>query len=262
MTRRAEPVRLRDLDLERHLREPSIKQRYVTALFDLLAPRYDRFTRWFSFGMDRVWKRDLLTAVRSALGRRAVVLDVACGTGDLAHAVAAMDREARVLGVDRSCQMLRQARGRGRRVGSHGWLCLGDVMALPVRDASVDVVTVGYGLRNSPDVIAALHEIARVIRPGGYLFTLDFYLPDRWLWRHVFLRYLALAGGLYGWLWHREPVAYGYIAKSIEHFVTPAVFGQALSDTGFEVLWSRRRLLGGICLHGASKPAVGAGLRA
>lgn len=252
-------MRLTNFDLERHLRDPSIKQRYVTAMFDLLAPRYDRFTRWFSFGMDRKWKRDILAAVEESLRPGTAVLDVACGTGDLAHAIAVMDRGARVLGVDLSPQMLRRARERGRRVGPGGWLCRGDMMSLPVRDASVDVVTVGYGLRNSPDFVQALGELARVIRPGGCLYTLDFYLPDARLWRHLFLAYLAVAGGIYGWLWHREPAAYGYIAKSIEHFVAPRAFGQALSEVGFDVLWVKRRLLGGICIHAASKSGIARG---
>src|SRR5215831_9759738 len=83
----AAPRTLRNMVLEEHLNDPSKKQRYVTAMFDIIAPKYDRFTRWFSFGMDAVWKKELLEHVKDKVRPGATCIDLASGTGDLSFAV-------------------------------------------------------------------------------------------------------------------------------------------------------------------------------
>jgi len=256
MTRRTRRRPLRGLDPERHLDDPAIRQRYVTAVFDLVAPRYDAFTRWFSFGMDRAWKREVAriatAAVHSRDNRAVVVADLACGTGDLAFALAAHGRV--VVGLDVSRQMLSRAATRPRTVHDTApHFAAGDMIALPVADASADVVTIGYGLRNAPRLDLALDEVVRVLRPGGHLVTLDFFRPTNPIWRRVFLGYLAVAGNLYGWAWHREPAAYGYISRSIERFATPDELTAALIARRFDVYHVGRKLLGGICVHAARK---------
>jgi demethylmenaquinone methyltransferase/2-methoxy-6-polyprenyl-1,4-benzoquinol methylase len=112
-------------------------------------------------------------------------------------------------------------------------------------------VTAGYALRNVPDFRGALREIARVMRRGGRLLTLDFYRPENVVWRRAFLAYLSAAGNTVGWLWHREPVVYGYIAHSVNHFVSITDFNAALAETGFTVERVYRRLYGGIAVHHA-----------
>jgi demethylmenaquinone methyltransferase/2-methoxy-6-polyprenyl-1,4-benzoquinol methylase len=255
---------LRGLDAERHLDDPAIRQRYVTAVFDLVAPQYDAFTRSFSFGMDARWKREVVALANAAAeaarrrvdanaGERSVVIaDLACGTGDIASALAA--RHGIVVGLDVSREMLDRAAARARRANGAGpRFAAGDMTALPLADASVDVVTIGYGFRNAPRLDAALDEVTRVLRPGGHLISLDFCRPANPLWRRLFLGYLAAAGNIYGWAWHREPAAYGYIPRSIERFVTADELTAQLSARGFEVYHVRRRLLGAIGVHGAAK---------
>lgn len=242
-------MRLGDLDLERHLRDAAIKQRYVTVMFDLIAPRYERFTRWFSYGIDRGWKREVVRSVAERVSGSAVILDLGCGTGDLALAVGAERPLATVVGIDISMRMRGFAAARAKRAATDVSFCGGDMMALPVRDASVDAVTVGYGLRNTPDYEQALAEIARILKPGGALVTLDFYRPTNPVWASIFLRYLSLAGHAYGWLWHREPNAYGYIAESVRRHVTTHTLAEALAEKGFEVVRVRRKLLGSIAIH-------------
>ena len=228
-------------------------------MFDIVATRYDDFTRLFSFGMDRRWKEELLAdAVAGAPRTGAVALDLACGTGDLAFAVAGRVAGARVTGVDASAAMIDAAKARRRaQAGSAAGAVafrVGDMTRLDgVADASVDLVTAGYGFRNVPDFRAALAECARVLRPGGRLLTLDFYRPESALWRALFLGYLRVAGDLVGWLWHREPVVYGYIARSIDHFVSWREFAAALEQSGFVVERVRRHLLGGIAMHAARR---------
>jgi demethylmenaquinone methyltransferase/2-methoxy-6-polyprenyl-1,4-benzoquinol methylase len=264
MRRAARGRSLRGLDAERHLDDPATKQQYVTTLFDLIAARYDAFTRWFSFGMDRGWKREvarLATAAARATDGDALVVDLACGTGDLAFAVTGRSR--RVAGIDVSQEMLRRATSRPQaRDTTSPRFAAGDMVALPLRDASVDVVTIGYGLRNVSRLAAALDEIARVLRPCGTLVTLDFYNPPNAIWRSLFLGYLTIAGNLVGWAWHREPATYGYIPRSIARFVTGRDFTAELTRRGFDVYHVRSYLLGGICVHAGRLRIEGRGPRA
>lgn len=253
----SEPPTLRGLDVDRHLADPSLKQRFVTPMFDIIAPRYDQFTRLFSFGMDRRWKDELLDDAVAAAGPDAVVVDLACGTGDLAFAIAERVPGARVSGVDASPRMIdgAKSRRRERAGGPAGRVAfrMGDMTRLDLGDGSVDVVMAGYGYRNVPDFRLGLAEAARVLRPGGRLLTLDFYRPVSRVWRVLFLGYLRVAGDIVGWLWHREPVVYGYIARSIDAFVSLADFSTALDSAGFDVERTRVKLLGGVAIHVARK---------
>ena len=248
---------LRGLDVDAHLSDPARKQAFVTPMFDIIAPRYDQFTRLFSFGMDRRWKEDLLADAVAAAPAEAVVVDLACGTGDLAFAFAERVAGARVSGVDASPRMIEgaKARRRERAGGPAGRVAfrVGDMTRLDLPDATVDVVTAGYGYRNVPDFRTGLAEAARVLRPGGRLLTLDFYRPLSAVWRVLFLGYLRVAGDLVGWLWHREPVVYGYIARSIDRFVSAPDFSAALEAAGFEVERVRVKLFGGVAMHVARK---------
>lgn len=247
---------LRSLDVETHLADPSIRQQFVTPMFDVIAPRYDTFTRWFSFGMDASWKREAIDAVRESARRLRPVgraLDLACGTGDLAVALARLWPGTPVDALDASPRMIAAAEqrlaARDADVKERVRPQVGDMMALPHADASVDVITASYAVRNVPDPVLAVREMARVLKPGGVLVTLDFYRPAFAPWRAVFLAYLQLAGDLVGWLWHRDPVVYGYIARSIAHFMSDRAFSELLHDEGFDVRSVKRYLGGGIARH-------------
>jgi demethylmenaquinone methyltransferase/2-methoxy-6-polyprenyl-1,4-benzoquinol methylase len=246
-------ARLRDLDLERHLADPALKPRFVTPMFDIVAPRYDDFTRLFSFGMDRGWKSELVGLAVAGAPAPAQVIDLACGTGDLAIAVATAVPGARVLGVDASQEMIAFARARlsAERAQVAGRITAipGDLGAIPAATGSVDLVTAGYAFRNGPPLSDTLREAARVLRPGGILASLDFYRPSAPVWRQLLLGYLRAAGNLVGWWWHREPIVYGYIAASIDAFVSAEEFTAALAGSGFEGVQCYRRLGGGVALH-------------
>jgi demethylmenaquinone methyltransferase/2-methoxy-6-polyprenyl-1,4-benzoquinol methylase len=227
----------------------------VTPMFDIIAPRYDRFTRVFSFGMDRHWKAELTRRLTETIGPTARVLDLACGTGDLAFAAAARAVDGQVLGLDASSEMIALARARAAREAPRRNVefRVADISALDVPASSVDAVTAGYALRNVPDYERCVGEIARVLRPGGTLLTLDFYRPQSALWRTLLLSYLSAAGNWVGWLWHREPVVYGYIAPSIDHFVSWQRFSATLERHGLRVEAVRTKLLGGVALHFATR---------
>jgi demethylmenaquinone methyltransferase/2-methoxy-6-polyprenyl-1,4-benzoquinol methylase len=229
---------LRTLDVNEHLADPSIKQAFVTPMFDIIAPRYDRFTRWFSFGMDATWKREAMDAVREAARRIRPVqraLDLATGTGDLAFALARLWPGVQVDALDASPRMIDQARQRlavrDADVATAVTAMVGDMMALPQGDASVDVITASYAV----------------------LVTLDFYKPAFAPWRALFLGYLQVAGDMVGYAWHRDPVVYGYIARSIAHFMTEAEFSELLNDEGFDVVSVQCYLFGGVGRHVARR---------
>ena len=237
-----------------HLLDPAIKQLFVTPMFDLVAPRYDDFTRRFSFGMDAAWKRELVALATAAAPAGARCLDVACGTGDLAIAIAQRRADVQVAGSDASARMVELAQQRIERLNMPNVsAAVADLTALPVPSSSVDLITAGYALRNVPSWTDGVRELARALRPGGHVLTLDFYRPESRAWRRVFLAYLSAMGNAYGWLWHREPVAYGYIARSIQHFVSWQRFAQGLEANGLRVLKVRQKLGGAIALHQAVK---------
>jgi demethylmenaquinone methyltransferase/2-methoxy-6-polyprenyl-1,4-benzoquinol methylase len=244
------------MDVEAHLADPALKQAFVTPMFDVIAPKYDEFTRRFSFGMDVRWKRELIADAVEALPPAGTALDVACGTGDLAFALAARRPRARILGIDASQQMIAQAEKRGRAAEIYGMspsFRVGDLTKLELPDASVDLVTGGYALRNVPDWHAGLRELARVLRPGGRLVTLDFYRPEQVVWRTLYLGYLRVAGDLVGLRWHGRAVIYGYIARSIRDFVSWRSYSAALTECGFRDVRVRTHLMGGVALHVATR---------
>ncbi len=254
------PIRLGALDVEAYLGDPDRKQQFVTPMFDVIAPRYDAFTRLFSFGMDASWKREALTAAVAAMNATVPArgLDLACGTGDIAVALAVALPLLRVTGVDASPRMIEEAEQRLQSrspsaVAGRVQVQVGDMMALTAADASVDIVTAGYGVRNVPDAAGAVREMARVLRSGGTLVTLDFYRPEMSLWRSLLLGYLTVAGNCVGWLWHRDPVVYGYISRSIDHFMSWQSFSALLEREGFTVNRVVRHLGGGIALHVATR---------
>ena len=238
-------------DPRTYLDEPEQKQVHVTRLFNLIAARYDRFTRWFSYGMDTGWKDYLVAHCLERTDAR-LALDAACGTGDIMHRLHTCRPRTLLLGLDPSEAMLDVARMRFRSA-DNVQLLKGNLMSLPVAGGTLDLVTVSYGFRNTPDWKHALRQVHRALAPGGVLGVLDFYLPDRPLWRILFLHYLSLMGRIYGLLLHGDPRAYGYIAASVERYVTCTQFSDALRQTGFGNISRSRRLLGGVAIHVATR---------
>ena len=243
----------RGMDRDLHLDDKNLKQVYVTTMFEVIAPRYDAFTRWFSFGMDAGWKRKLIEAVAPTVGPDSCVVDLACGTGDFALALA--PHAGQVIGIDAAENMIRGACDRLRQTGlSNCHFQTGDMTRTGLPDGCADVVTVGYGLRNVPDVPEALHEILRLLKPGGVAACLDFTKPQNRLWRVLFLGYLRCAGWLFGLLWHGHGKVYSYIAESISRFLTPRGLARTVRTSGGHVVLEKYELFGAITLLLFSKP--------
>ena len=234
------------------LASPDGKRRYVRRLFATIADRYDFITGFLSYGQDRRWKRRVADLARIRPGMQAV--DLACGTGDIAFEL--RRQGAAVVGIDLTRRMLELARARVR-AGEPGIATVaGDMQAVPLRDASADVVTTGYGLRNVPDQSGAIAEIRRILRPGGRLISLDFNRPEAAPIRVAYLAYLTVVGGALGWVLHRDPDTYRYIPESIRSYPGARGVARLLEEAGFadvEVI----PLLGGLMsIHVAVRPPV------
>jgi ubiquinone/menaquinone biosynthesis methyltransferase len=222
---------------------PEGKRRYVSTLFATIADRYDLITRLLSYGQDRRWKRRLVGLAAPQPHTRA--LDLATGTGDIAFALAACG--ASVTGLDVTWRMIQLARAKPQRPAPR--FLVGDMLALPFPAASFDLVTAGYGLRNVPDVNAAIDEIARVLKPGGRVLSLDFDRPPGRLLRTAYLLYLNVVGAALGWLLHRDPDTYRYIPASISRYPGAAAIAARMTARGFRQVTHYRVLAGLMAIH-------------
>ncbi len=203
------------------------KQQYVRTLFATIADRYDFITRFLSYGQDARWKRRLIRLAGLRPDDR--VLDLACGTGDLALAAAPRVRQA--IGLDVTFRMVQLARRRTRDAPVS--FLTGDMLALPFPDRRFDVVTTGYGLRNVPDLDRALAEIARVLRPEGRLLSLDFNRPANPIVRGAYLAYLTGVGSTLGFALHGDPDTYRYIPASIRLYPGAHKVAEMMRAHGF-----------------------------
>jgi demethylmenaquinone methyltransferase / 2-methoxy-6-polyprenyl-1,4-benzoquinol methylase len=219
------------MSLRDRIATPDGKRRLVRAIFATIADRYDFITVVLSYGQDRRWKRRLIDLAAPRPGARA--LDLATGTGDLAFALAS--RGSHVVGLDITFRMIELANGKAAPLGpSHvPSFVVGDMQALPFPRGSFDIVTTGYGLRNVPNLAAAIEEIERVLSPGGCLLSLDFNRPSNRLVRSAYLGYLTLVGAVLGWVLHRDPDTYRYIPASIRQYPGAEGVARLFESRGF-----------------------------
>jgi ubiquinone/menaquinone biosynthesis methyltransferase len=227
---------------------PDNKRQYVRGLFATIADRYDLITVLLSGGLDRRWKARLIDRVEWS--GSPMVLDLACGTGDIALAAAA--RGARVVGLDITHRMLQLAARKPQPSGRASFVT-GDMMALPFPDTAFDVITTGYGLRNVPDLRGALAEVHRVLRPGGRMLALDFDRPANAAVRGVYLAYLTVVGSALGLALHRDPDTYRYIPESIRRYPGASGVSRLAKDAGFSQCGHTPVLGGLMALHSATK---------
>jgi len=216
----------------------------VAAMFDEVAPRYDRTNAVLSLGLDRTWRTAVTRALDLKPGER--VLDLAAGTATSTVALARTG--ATVVGCDFSLGMLRQGRGRGVP------LVAGDALRLPFADGSFDAVTISFGLRNVHDTSRALAELLRVTRPGGRLVVCEFSHPTWKPFRTVYTNYLMRALPAVATKVSSDPAAYVYLAESIRAWPDQAGLAELVRESGWrDVAW--RDLTGGIvALHRATRP--------
>jgi demethylmenaquinone methyltransferase/2-methoxy-6-polyprenyl-1,4-benzoquinol methylase len=186
----------------------------VADLFAAIAPRYDLINDLQSFGMHRRWKRKLVRLADARPGARA--LDLCCGTGDIAFALAA--RGADVTALDFSAAMLEVAHKRAVSLARPPTFLQGDAQRLPFPDNSFDIVSVGYGLRNLTEWDRGVEEMWRVAKPGARLLVLDFGKPDFAPWRGLYFAYLRWFVPVFGKLFCGDSATHAYILESLKAY--------------------------------------------
>jgi demethylmenaquinone methyltransferase/2-methoxy-6-polyprenyl-1,4-benzoquinol methylase len=224
----------------------------VRTMFDAIAPTYELINRVFSGGRDAAWRR---RAVALAVVRPDDdVLDVACGTGDLARAFA-QARPRRVVGVDFSHEMLVRASARAERPGDAptSW-CEADALDLPFSDGSYSIVSCAFGVRNFADLSAGLREMHRVLRPGGRAIILEFTRPRNRLVRGVYEWYSGrFMPTVASWISRDRSGAYHYLPQSIVSFLDAERMREALRGAGFAEVSASPMTFGVVTLYVAKR---------
>ena len=230
--------------------------RKVREMFTRIAPRYDLLNHLLSAQMDRVWRARTARELKSILDRPdALVLDLCCGTGDLAFSLGRCAK-ARIIGADFSHTMLARARSKAVMANGSPPVCFfeADALRLPFADSSFDLVTSAFGFRNLANYEEGLREILRVLKRGATLGVLEFTEPAPGvvgdLYRFYCQKVLPKIGGLIS----GDSDAYAYLPKSVALFFQPEEFAELMKKVGFGPVRYRLMNLGSVALHIAGRP--------
>ncbi|MFQ5540559.1 MAG: ubiquinone/menaquinone biosynthesis methyltransferase [Candidatus Binatia bacterium] len=225
---------------------------YVDLIFATIAARYDFTTRALSLCQEQRWKRKALSLVPNN-GAQKRILDLATGTGDFPFRFREAGFEAQLIGLDRSPKMLGFAMQKCKRQRQVNFV-LGDLIKLPLKDHSFDVITMGYGLRYVSDIRQTLKEVFRLLRRGGMFVCLDFGLPKNHLYRRVCFGYLLLIGSLWGLVLHRKADTYWHIVESLKAYPGQETIQIWLQEVGFSRVDLREQMGGIIAILSGVRP--------
>jgi demethylmenaquinone methyltransferase / 2-methoxy-6-polyprenyl-1,4-benzoquinol methylase len=231
-------------------------------MFGQIAPRYDFLNHFLSLSFDRLWRRRTAKRFSAILARAdARVLDLCCGTGDLAFALGRRASKLRgksdspylIVGSDFAIPMVELASEKRRAAGFPVDFLAGDALSLPFADRSFDLVTAGFGFRNLANYERGLREIARVLKAGGEIGLLEFSDPRngigaaafRFYFRHILPR---IGGAISG-----DSAAYSYLPNSVLKFPSPVELARWMERAGFAGVEFRLWNFGSVTLHTARK---------
>ncbi|HEX5708619.1 MAG TPA: bifunctional demethylmenaquinone methyltransferase/2-methoxy-6-polyprenyl-1,4-benzoquinol methylase UbiE [Pyrinomonadaceae bacterium] len=237
-------------------RESEEHARRVRGMFARIAGRYDLLNHLLSGNTDARWRKRVAKLLGDSLAPGARVLDVACGTGDLAFALAEAVPHARVVGVDFCRPMLELAAAKSaRRSAGAVAFVEGDALSLPFADETFDAASIAFGLRNLARVEQGLEELRRVLKPGGRVAVLEFSRPVvpgfRALFQFYFTRVLPFVGGVVS----GSRGAYEYLPRSVSKFPDQRALVEMMRGAGFERV-EFENLTGGVAaLHTGARPA-------
>jgi demethylmenaquinone methyltransferase/2-methoxy-6-polyprenyl-1,4-benzoquinol methylase len=233
-----------------------LKNFQVKRMFESIAFSYDFQNSILSLGQDISWRKALAALIQFFDGR--LILDMATGTAEVAIEMCKHHPQIRVIGMDFSPRMLSIAwrKVRARNLEARIRLSIGDARALPLKDASFDAVTMAFGIRNIEERREVLSEFNRVLRPGGYLFIMEFGYPDypalKRLYRLYFDRVLPVLGN---WL-SRTDYAYTHLVESVRAFPREEEFLQEIAESGFAHLRVKKLTQGIAKIYSGTKPAA------
>ncbi|MGZ0657557.1 bifunctional demethylmenaquinone methyltransferase/2-methoxy-6-polyprenyl-1,4-benzoquinol methylase UbiE [Coraliomargarita sp. W4R53] len=225
----------------------------VSQMFAGIAGRYDVANHLLSGGIDFYWRRVLTRMVQQRAPKD--VADLATGSGDVAFKLRdRLGSKVPVTGLDFCEPMLDEARAKRTAKPNYADIefAFGDCMELPLADASVDAVTISFGVRNFEDRQRGLKEILRVLRPGGRLFVLEFSQPDRWF-RPIYYFYLKFILPWVAAIATGDKSAYDYLAGTIENFPTKEALSEQLKLAGYKTSEATGLTCSIVAIHEASK---------
>jgi demethylmenaquinone methyltransferase/2-methoxy-6-polyprenyl-1,4-benzoquinol methylase len=223
--------------------------RWVRTMFDDVAPRYDLLNHLLSFNADRYWRWRTVRALGPILqdsGSR--VVDLCCGSGALTRVLRRRAAGA-VYGTDFSHQMLKAAHHEVAALGLSSTVFEADALSLPLADASVDLVTVAFGLRNLTSYRAGLDEMHRVLKPGGTAAILEFSTPPNAIFRALYGFYSWRVIPRVGAAFSRRPDAYRYLPESVRNFPGAERLAEEMTAAGFAGVRFVRMTSGIVALH-------------
>ena len=241
----------------RSVREVTDEERIgmVKEIFTTVTARYDFLNHFLSLRRDVAWRR--FTAKRMSFPLTGRYLDVATGTGDLIMEVARRHKDILALGIDFVKDMLDvgQAKVAKKGLSRRIQLMQGDALALPFRDASFDVAGMAFGIRNIPDKVQALREMARVVIPGGRIMVLEMSFTRNWFSALMYRTYLNRMLPRIARRFSLNPGAYAYLADSIMNFPSPREFLSLMADAGMVELETHKLTFGATYLYTGMKQA-------
>lgn len=230
------------------------KGEQVRDMFDSIAPAYDFMNRAMTFGIDRLWRRRAVGKVAGRSPRD--IVDIATGTGDLAIAMARRIPGARIVGIDLSEGMLEIGRRKAAEAVPEADISFraADCLELPLPDASADVVTVAYGVRNFADIVRGYREMLRVLRPGGMIAVLELSTPVSPLVRPFYKLYTGHIIPAVGRMVSHDVSAYSYLPESIAAVAQGRDMLALMEEAGFTGCTFRRFTFGTCTLYTAFRP--------
>ena len=229
--------------------EGTAKREAVREMFGRIAPRYDLMNGFMSLRLHNRWRAYATSLLQLKPGDKA--LDICCGTGDFIRPLRnAVQEQGAVMGLDFCQPMLELAKN--KEVAANA-LILGDACTLPIPSNAFDGVTVGWGIRNVPDIDRAHQEIFRILKPGGRFVSLDTAIPRNAITRAlsgIFCQGIVpIVGSVFG-----QKEAYTYLPKSTARFWSREKLKESMEKAGFTDCGYKYLMLGNICIHWGQKP--------
>lgn len=226
----------------------------VQKLFSRIARHYDFINDLQSFGLHRSWKSKVVRSCKPP-NPNGLILDLACGSGDLVFRLKRKFPKASIIGGDYTFQMLEVAKKREFETDFSRWIQL-DGLKLPYANETFEAITMAYGLRNMADPALCLKELYRVLKPSGTVCILDFGKPRNGFIRSVYYFFLRTIQPAIGSLFFRDAETYRYIYQSLLKYPAQEGVTQLLKEAGFNSVHCEDLALGTMSLHSAQKPSM------
>ena len=209
------------------------KKEIVRRMFDDISPKYDFLNHFLSFGIDRIWRKKLVKLLRKPNPRE--ILDVATGTGDLAIAISKIGPR-KITGIDISEQMLEVGRQKLVKAGLDNLITFqsADAEDIPFPDDSFDAISVAFGVRNFAHLELGIREMRRVLRPGGWMYILEFSHPVSFPMKQLYHLYSRFFIPVMGKMISGNSQAYSYLPESVAAFPSGKKLVEIIEQQGLK----------------------------